>query len=130
MAQANAALLREDAPLLHRMLHSHDLPIEAADTRTELAHIRTLVLHLQQDLTTLDAEIEALTQSDMADLCRRTAAAAAEGSDILAELAARVKGQIGIAMSRYERERHRMQHPPKGPRTEDILTAATPPRQR
>jgi hypothetical protein len=130
MAQANAALLRGDAPLLHRMLHSHDLPIEAADSRTELAHTQALLRHLQADLVALEAEIGALTQSEMADLQRRTAEAAQQGQDILAELAARVKGQIGNAMSRYEREIYRRQHPAKGLRTEDLLTAATPPRSR
>ncbi len=104
MAQANAALLREDAAMLHRMLHSHDLPIEAADTSAELIRTVALIRHLQQDLLSLEAELQALHNSDMADLQRRTAAAAAEGTDILAELAARVKGRIGIAMSRYERE--------------------------
>jgi hypothetical protein len=126
MAQANAALLREDAAMLYRMLHSHDLPIEATDTRTELAHTRALLEHLQNDLTSLESELAALHASDMADLQRRTSEAAAAGNDILAELAARVKGQIGIAMSRYERELHRLQHPRKGLRTRDLLSAATP----
>jgi hypothetical protein len=126
MAQANAALLREDAPLLHRMLRSHDLPVEASDTRTELAQTRTLIQHLQQDAVSLEAELEALRNSDMADLQRRTTAAAAEGRDILAELAARVKGQIGIAMSRYERElaRRKQKRPAFSPAT--LLSAETP----
>lgn len=104
MAQANAALLREDAAMLHRMLHSHDLPIEGVSAALELAQTRGLIEQQKRDLITLEAEIEALMQSEMADLQRRTSEAAAEGNDILAELAARVKGQIGIAMSRYERE--------------------------
>jgi len=126
MAQANAALLREDAALLHRMLHSHDLPIEAADARTELARTVALLQHLQRDLIALHSEIDVLTQSEMAGLQRRTAAAAAQGSDLLAELAARVKGQIGIAMSRYERElaRRRGKQPAADPAS--LLSAETP----
>jgi hypothetical protein len=126
MAQANAALLREDAALLHRMLHSHDLPMEATDARTELARTVALIRHLQQDLIALNCEMEALTRSEMADLQRRTAEAAAQGSDLLAELAARVKGQIGIAMSRYERElaRRRSKQPSFDPAP--LLSAETP----
>ncbi len=125
MAQANAALLRGDAALLHRMLHSHDLPVEAADTRTELAQTRALIQHLLQDLISLEAEFEALHNSEMADLQRRTAEAAAKGNDLLAELAARVKGQIGIAMSRYERELARRKQKRPGFNPAALLSAET-----
>jgi hypothetical protein len=126
MAQANAALLREDAALLHRMLHSHDLPVQAADTRTELTHTLKLIQHLRRDLIGLHSEMEALARSEMADLQRRTAAAADQGNDLLAELAARVKGQIGGAMSRYERElaRRRSKQPAVDPTA--FLSAETP----
>jgi hypothetical protein len=126
MAQANDAFLREDAALLHRMLHSHDLPIQATDARTELARTLSLIRHLQRDVIALHSEMEALAQCEMADLQRRTVAAAAQGSDLLAELAARVKGQIGIAMSRYERElaRRRSKQPAADPAS--LLSAETP----
>jgi hypothetical protein len=126
MAQANAALLREDAALLHRMLHSHDLPIEPADARTELAQTLTLIQHLHHDLIALNTEIEALTASEMSDLHRRTTTAAAQGNDLLAELAARVKGQIGIAMSRYERELARRRSKQRAVNPAPFLSAETP----
>lgn len=129
MAQANAALLREDAAMLHRMLHSHDLPIEATDARTELAHTLNLLEHLQQDLISIEAELQALHASDMADLQRRTAEAAAEGNDILADLAARVKGRIGIAMSRYERELARRKQKQPAFNATTLLSAETTPKR-
>jgi len=54
------------------------------------------------DTVSINAEIETLGRSEMAGLERRTIAAAAEGRDLLAELAARVKGSIGLAMRRFE----------------------------
>jgi hypothetical protein len=50
----------------------------------------------------VNAEFDALAQSEMAQLYQRTTLAAVSGRDLLAELAARVKGSIGIAMRRYE----------------------------
>jgi hypothetical protein len=126
MAQANAALLREDAALLHRMLHSHDLPIEPTDARTELTRTLALLRHLQRDLIALHSEMEALANSEMADLQRRTAVAAAEGNDLLAELAARVKGRIGSAMSRYERELARRRTKQRAVDPTPLLSAEAP----
>jgi hypothetical protein len=103
MAQANAALLRNDPELLHRMLHGHDLPHDHTVTAAvELSRTHKLLKHLQADLAALEAEIQTLTQSEMAQLRERTLLAAAKDQDLLAELAARVKGNIGNAMRRYE----------------------------
>jgi hypothetical protein len=103
MAQANAALLRNDADLLHRMLHGHDLPHDHdVAPAVELARTLKLLQQLQADLAALEAEIHTLTHSEMAQLRERTLLAAAKGRDLLAELAARVKGNIGNAMRRYE----------------------------
>jgi hypothetical protein len=103
MAQANAAYLRDDAAGLQRLLNGHDPNGHStADTAAELARTLDLIRQSEQDLALIAAEIDALTHSEMADLQQRTLAAAAEGRDLLAELAARVKGSIGIAMRRYE----------------------------
>jgi hypothetical protein len=51
MAQANAALLRNDADLLHRMLHGHDLPHDHdVAPAVELARTLKLLQQLQADL--------------------------------------------------------------------------------
>jgi uncharacterized membrane protein YheB (UPF0754 family) len=90
MAQANAALLRNDADLLHRMLHGHDLPHDHdVAPAVELARTLKLLQQLQADLAALEAEIHTLTHSEMAQLRERT-------------LLAAVKGNIGNAMRRYE----------------------------
>jgi DNA repair exonuclease SbcCD ATPase subunit len=127
MAQANDALLRNDPDLLHRMLHGHDLPHDhTASPAAELARTHQLLEHLQTDLATLDAELRALRGSEMADLRSRTAEAALAGRDLLAELAAQVKGRIGIAMRRYELDlgRHRRKEAAFNP--EPLLSAEAP----
>jgi len=102
MAQANDALLRSDSELLRRMVHTHDLPHDTATPTAKLDRARALIHQLRADLAKLNTELDALTQSEMTDLRRRTLLAAETGQDLLAELAAQVKGRIGLAMRRYE----------------------------
>jgi hypothetical protein len=107
MALANDALLRADAALLHRMVHAHDHDPTALTPAEALTQTLTLITKTEQDLTRIAAELHDLHHSEMADLERRTLAAAADGHDLLAELAARVKGSIGVAIGQYERDLHR-----------------------
>jgi hypothetical protein len=103
MAQANDAFRRGDAALLLRMLHGHDLPARAAiSTQQALAETLDLLQKSREDLAALASELETLTHSEMAGLRERTRLAALGGSDLLAEMAAQVKGRIGLAMRRYE----------------------------
>jgi hypothetical protein len=126
MAQANEAFLRADADLLHRMLHGHDLPLATYSPAAELARTLAQISAVQKDLLTLDAELNTLTHSDMADLRHRTILAATEGRDLLAELAAQVKGRIGIAMRRYELDLGRIRRKEAAFNPDPLLTAETP----
>jgi hypothetical protein len=125
MAQANEAFLRADAELLHRMLHGHDLPLATDSPAAELARTLAQISAVQKDLLTLDAELNTLTHSDMADLRHRTILAATEGRDLLAELAAQVKGRIGIAMRRYELDLGRIRRKEAAFNPDPLLTAET-----
>jgi hypothetical protein len=62
----------------------------------------------------------------MADLRHRTILAATEGRDLLAELAAQVKGRIGIAMRRYELDLGRIRRKEAAFNPDPLLTAETP----
>ncbi len=126
MAQANAAFLRADAELLQRMLNGYDPETDSGDDLTAGAQIARLgeqIAQTEDDLVTLDAEIEGLAHSEMADLRDRTKIAALDGRDLLAELAARVKGSIGIAMRRYELELGRIRRNQPTFNPEPLLTA-------
>ena len=130
MAQANAAFLRSDADLLQRMLNGYDPSTDSGDDRTpaaQLARLNEKISQTELDIATIDAELEALAHSEMADLRDRTTHAAAEGRDLLAELAARVKGSIGIAMRRYELELGRIRRKQPAFNPEPLLTAERSP---
>ena len=126
MSQANAAFLRNDADLLHRMFNGYDPSTDAGDDPTPAAQLARLTEQIAQthdDIATIDLEIEALAASEMADLRDRTKIAALDGRDLLAELAARVKGSIGIAMRRYELELGRIRRKQPAFNPEPLLTA-------
>jgi hypothetical protein len=126
MSQANAAFDRNDRDLLQRMLNGYDPSTDTGDDQpaaAQLARLTEQIAQTEQDILTLNAEIEALAASEMADLRDRTAAAALEGRDLLAELAARVKGSIGIAMRRYELELGRIRRRQPAFNPEPLLTA-------
>jgi hypothetical protein len=126
MSQANAAFLRDDADLLQRMLNGYDPSTDSGDdltTAAQLVRLTEQIAQSKQDILDLDAEIEALSHSEMADLRDRTTRAATHGRDLLAELAARVKGSIGIAMRRYELDRARIRRQQPAFNPEPLLTA-------
>jgi hypothetical protein len=130
MSQANAAFLRSDADLLQRMLNGYDPATDTGDDLTPAAQLQRLthqIAQTQQDIATIDAELEALAASEMADLRNRTKIAAQQGRDLLAELAARVKGSIGIAMRRYELDLARIRRKQPAFNPEPLLTAEFPP---
>lgn len=105
MAQANDAFRRDDAAILQRMLNGYDPSTDSGDTASTAADLARVLAQIDQsetDIEIIDAELKALAQSEMAQLKDRTTRAALKGRDLLAELAAKVKGSIGIAMRRYE----------------------------
>ena len=129
MAQANDAYLREDAAVLQRMLNGFD-PVtghtSAQAIQAELTHTAQLIQQVQHDIATAESDLEAAASSDSALLQQRCIDAALQGRDLLAEMAARVQGQIGITMARYERDLDRIKRPTSEVQMESLLSAATP----
>lgn len=125
MAQANDAYLRKDLATLQRMFDGFEALDTPTTTDAELSRILHQIQLVQQDTLAVNAAHAALLTSEHAQLEQSCIAAARTGRDLLAEMAARVHGQIGIAMARFERELHRLKHPPKGLRTRDLLSAET-----
>jgi hypothetical protein len=124
MAQANDALLRKDADLLHRMLHGYDPSTGLGEPAPlALAHTLEHIAKVHADILAVEATLRDLQNSEMADLHRRTALAAQRGSDLLAEMAARVKGSIGIAMRRYELDLGRLRRKEAAFNPEPLLSA-------
>lgn len=127
MAQANDAFVRGDAGTLQRMLDGFDPDDALVTVEAELRRTGELIEQVRHDVASLDAEIDALHHSPSASLQRRTIEAALEGRDLLAEMATRVKGRIGLAMRQYELDQDRIKRPARGLRTEDLLSAEVRP---
>jgi hypothetical protein len=126
MTQANDAYLRNDAAVLQRMLNGHDAAAEPDRIATQLARTDAQIQQTAADLTAIDAELETLAQSEMAQLQQRSILAATKGQDLLADLAARVKGRISLAMRRYEFDAARLKRN-QGPfDPPPLLSAETP----
>jgi hypothetical protein len=131
MAQANEAYRRNDAAVLQRMLDGYDASGEtfghynaAAELRRTLALIQSVL----EDTTAIETEITTLTQSELAQLRQETILAATKSRDLLAEMAARVKGMIGNAMRHFEYESSPNWRPPIVTDPESLLTAEISPK--
>ena len=129
MAQANEAYRRDDATVLQRMLNGYDPSTDhwsADDVASALARTLTQIERANEDVKILASEIEAMGQSEMAQLKERTVEAALNGRDLLAELAAMVKGNIGMAMRRYELDLGRARRKEKAFNPNPLLSAEAP----
>jgi len=133
MAQANEAYRRDDAAVLQRMLNGYDPSTDSFvgfrhidDVASALARTLTHIDRANEDIEILASEIEALGQSEMAQLKERTVQEALKGRDLLAELAAMVKGNIGMAMRRYELDLGRARRKEKAFNPNPLLSAEAP----
>jgi hypothetical protein len=107
MAQANEAYRRNDTGVLQRMLDGYDAngdPFGRYNPAAELLRVNTLMQRVIEDTLAAENEITTLAQSEMAQLREQTTVAALKGRDLLAEMAARVKGMLGNAMRAFEFE--------------------------
>jgi hypothetical protein len=128
MAEANDAYIRNDAALLRRMRHGHEpfsQPRSKQRIAMELKRVEQQLKWAQADIEAVTAETAALAQSELAVL-RATALSEAErGRDHLVELAARVKGNIGMVMHQFEMESSPRPRKPPPIDPESLLTAET-----
>lgn len=133
MAQANEAYRRNDAGVLQRMLDGYDANGDSfalynarPNPAAELARVHALIHRVLEDIAAAENEITTLAQSEMAQLREQTALAALKGRDLLAEMAARVKGMLGNAMRAFEFESSPNWRPPVSD-PESLLSAEIPP---
>ena len=130
MAQANDALQRKDRRMLERMLNGFEAPAATTTLEAELDTTRALIGDLHHDIAQAEREHHELAHSDLARLEAEVMQATLAGRDLLAEMAARVQGRIGLAMRAYELDLDRIKRPPKGLLVEELVSAeAAPSRQ-
>ncbi|MDE1155579.1 MAG: hypothetical protein PW735_07575 [Acidobacteriaceae bacterium] len=128
MAQANDAFRRADRESLERLLRGFEAQPALTGkeaTEAELALLNVRVTQMERDILKTEAETEKLARSEMASLQQSCIDAALSGRDLLAEMAVRVKGLIGLAMRQYELDLDRIKNPPRGAMMESLLSAET-----
>lgn len=103
MARANQAYSRCDLAALERMLDDARDLFEADDPEAERMRLDRLYEHALEDLSAIEAESLALTTSEIGQLEQQAQAAAAQGRDLLSELALTLHAQIADAQERFLR---------------------------
>ena len=127
MTQANDALKRRDRRMLERLLNGFDAPAQITSIEAELEATHALLRDIAADIAQAEREHHDLAHSDLAQLEAEVMKAAHAGRDLLAEMAARVQGRIGLAMRAYELDLDRIKRPPKGFSVTELLSAETAP---
>ena len=132
MAQANDAFRRKDLRILRRMLHGFDPggSFFVRDIEAELAEARESLAQTLRDIAAAEADHAALAASQLADLERSCMDASRAGRDLLGEMAARVKGRIGMTMRQYDLDLSRIKRPDQGMSVESLLSADSSPVRR
>ncbi|WP_146072088.1 hypothetical protein [Bryocella elongata] len=132
MAQANDAFRRKDLRILRRMLHGFDPggAFFVRDIEADLAEARDSIAQTRRDIASAEADHANLAASQLADLERSCIQASLAGRDLLAEMAARVKGRIGMAMRQYDLDLSRIKRPDQGMKLESLLSAESNPVRR
>jgi hypothetical protein len=126
MAQANDAYRRDDHATLRRMLHGYDpstLPTSREQVAAELRRVAKQTQQVREDIALVESTLEALLASEMSQLEQAVIAAALEGRELLTEMAARLKGRIGMTMRQYELDLSKVRHKPAGLTVEELLSA-------
>ena len=131
MAQANDAFRRDDPATLRRLLHGYDpqhTPTNREQLAAELARVTTQLQQVQADIALVQTTLEELNNSEMSQLEQAVIAHALEGRDLLAEMAARVKGRLGTAMRTYDLDLSRIKRPNRGLTVEEAISLEPRPR--
>jgi hypothetical protein len=104
MARANKAYSRGDVDTLQRILDDHHeaASVEGEDTAAELLRISRQIQHAERDIATIDNELATLPNGEIAQLQHDAEIVAADGRDLLTELATDLRERIADAQRRYE----------------------------
>lgn len=113
MAQANEAYGQGDADALQRILDDYDESSESVRGEgigAELVRIIRQIHEARKNIAAMARELASLQASEIAQLKRDVEAAQQEGRDLLAELAASVRGRIAEAARKHVALTRRIKH--------------------
>lgn len=100
MKRANEAYQRGDHETLRQILDEYENSpesVQGCDLASKLARVSRQITQVNTRLSQIDRDIEKLTNSDMGRLKTRSDEAFAMGKDLLAEMAADLRGRVEIA---------------------------------
>jgi hypothetical protein len=105
MVEANRAYARGDADTLTRILEEYESSPEAVSGEgvgAELVRVIRKLTQVKNRLARIESEFQQLEASEVGQLRIKTKEAEGEGRDLLADMAANVQRQIGLARRRLE----------------------------
>jgi hypothetical protein len=114
MAEANRAYAAGDASGLQAILDQWDSApdtVEGTGVGAELIRVIRKIAQVEQRLRDIEVEMEQWLSSDLHQLKTRVEAAARDGRDVLAEMAAHLDQQIATAKTRLDTLQVRMSQP-------------------
>jgi hypothetical protein len=107
MKAANHAYEHGDADALTRILEEYESSpdsVQGTGVAADLVRVVRQIKQVRNRLAQIEGEIANLADSEIAKLQMKSDQANNEGRDLLAEMAANVKGRINVARQRYESE--------------------------
>lgn len=111
MAEANLARERGDAEMLRQILEEYKRSPESVKGQGFLADLERIQRQIDQiirKLSRIESEIAELLSSELALLMAKVESAAAEGRDLLAEMAKDVSNRIRLARAEFEAQSSRI----------------------
>lgn len=105
MAEVNAAYEDGDEAKLREIIrnwHASPETVEGSGTAADLVRAIRKIAQVESRLHGIALEFERIRAGELFDLSQKTAAAKEEGRDLLAEMAARIDGQIADARRRLK----------------------------
>jgi hypothetical protein len=105
MAEANLAYRQGDSEALRRILDEYRSSPEAVKgegATADLERINRQMLRISKRLAQIDSEVADLSSSEIALLMANVESAAAQGRNLLAEMAQDVQRRIETARAEYE----------------------------
>jgi hypothetical protein len=105
LAEANLAYRRGDSEALRKILDEYRTSPEAVKgegATADLERLKRQILRISKRLAQIDFELAELTSSEIALLMAKVEKAAAQGRDLLAEMAKDVQRRVALARGTYE----------------------------
>lgn len=107
MKEVNAAYAAGDEDALRRILAGLDTSpdaVQGSGIGADLIRVLRQLKQIRDRIAAIEREIASLSEADIAKLKANADLAAAEGRDLLAEIAANIQGRVNVARQRVDKK--------------------------